>query len=220
MRPWTPLASVVLALVCATVTPCIAQDPDAKVEAESGADKDAEIRQLKERVAKLEARLAEIEKRLGPATDRTAIDALRAKAQARMRKDLEKHSREDLREAEELYQVANEHWRSPQAKASLEKMVEKFPDLNRTGCATLYLAQSARGDERVKLLQTAIDKYSDCFYLNGVQVGAFARFLLAHHYREAGDAEKAKELFGQLRTGFPDAIDHRGRPLAAQIPAE
>ena len=229
MIPWKPAAAVVVfALVCATVTPGTAQEAvkeSAATATES--DKDAVIRELQDRVAKLEARLAEVEKRLGSgggpaaaAPDRAAIDALRVKAQARMRQDLEKRSREEVREAEQLYQVANKNWRSPEAKASLEQMIKRFPDLNRTGCAILYLGQMSEGDERVKLLQTAIDNHGDCFYGNGVQVGAFARLLLGHHYKEAGDAEKAKKLFDQLRNDFPDAVDHRGRPLAGQIPAE
>ena len=232
-----PLPVVALALACAigtsTAQDAPAQDAptqDAPAQAATAdtaaaaTDKDAQIRALQERVEKLEARLAELEKRTGTvlaqATATETRETLRAKAQARMRQDLDKRSKDGVRQAEQLYQVANKNWRSPEAKASLEQMVEKFPDLNRTGCAILYLGQMSEGEERVKLLRAAIDKHGDCFYGNGVQVGAFARFLLGHHYKEAADAAKAEALFDEVRTDFPGAIDHRGRPLADQIPAE
>ena len=37
-----------------------------------------------------------------------------------------------LGEAEELYQVANRKWGSPEAAERLKKMLEKHPDINRT----------------------------------------------------------------------------------------
>ena len=49
-------------------------------------------------------------------------------------------------------------------------MIKKYPDINRTGCATLYVAQKAQGDERARYLQDCIEKFNDCFYGDGVQV--------------------------------------------------
>ena len=145
-------------------------------------------------------------------------DKLIARARQRMRQDTQKYSREQLQEAESLYQVANNNWRTPEAKASLEQMVKKFPDVNRTGCAVLYLAQYSEGDERERLLREAIDKFGDCYYGNGVQVGAFARLLLGDHYQRNGQADKAKELFDELRQKYADAITHRGELIVAKIP--
>ena len=145
-------------------------------------------------------------------------EKLVARARQRMRQDSQKHSPEQLREAEELYQVANKNWRTPEAKASLEQMVEKFPAVNRTGCAVLYLAQYSEGDERERLLKQAIDQYGDCFYGNGVQVAAFARLLLGDHYQRGGQPEKAKELFDEIRKKYPDAITHRGESIVAKLP--
>jgi len=142
-----------------------------------------------------------------------------AQARQRMRQDTQKYSREQLREAEDLYQVANKNWRTPEAKQSLEQMVKKYPDVNRTGCAVLYLAQYSEGAERERLLEEAIEKYSDCFYGNGVQVGAFARYLLGDYYQRNNQPEKAKELFDQIRKTYPDAVTHRGESLVAKLPA-
>jgi hypothetical protein len=81
-----------------------------------------------------------------------ARQAQQAVARQRMRQDASNHPKDELVAAEQLYQVANKNWRSPEAKACLEQMVEKYPDLNRTGCAILYLAQMATGEDKVKLL--------------------------------------------------------------------
>lgn len=200
----------------------------------SDADKDQIIRELQDRLAKVEARLAELEQRVaalpagqgaaaatGGQADAAQREKLQQAARARMRRDADKYTLEQIREAEQLYQVANRNWRSPEAKESLRRMIEKYPDLNRTGCAVLYLGQMAEdAAERERLLSQAIEKYSDCYYGNGVQVGGFARLLLGHHYREAGQPDKAKALFEEIRKDYADAIDHRGRPLVAQIPSE
>ena len=195
--------------------------------AQDAADQNRRIRQLEDKVAKLEARLAELEKRVGPVVakqsteqdDQTRRQKQQLLARERMRKDLQKHNRQQLGEAEQLYQVANKNWRSAEAKQSLQQMVERFPNINRTGCAVLYLGQYAEGEERERLLREAAEKYGDCFYGNGVQVGAYARYLLALYYKDNGDADKAKELFDEIKKKFPDAIDHRGNGLVAQIPA-
>ena len=96
-------------------------------------------------------------------------------------------------------------------------MIQKYPDINRTGCAVLYLAQMSQGDERAQYLQECIDKYNDCFYGDGSQVGAYARFLQAQDYKSQGDTEKAKALFDELKSKYPDAIDHRGDLLIDSI---
>jgi hypothetical protein len=96
-------------------------------------------------------------------------------------------------------------------------MIKKFPDINRTGCATLYVAQKSEGEERLKYLQQCIDKFNDCFYGDGVQVGAYSRFLLAEDYRRNGEETKAAALYDELKTKYPDAVDHSGRLLVDGI---
>jgi hypothetical protein len=151
-------------------------------------------------------------------SDKTA-EIQRIKARERMRKDLEIYSQDELRDIETLYQVANKKWRSEEGKESLKKLIEKYKSANRTGCALLYLGQMTTGDEQMEYLQQAIDDFSDCFYGDGAQVGAYARFVLWYRYRNDGEKEKAAKLAEEIRTDYPDAIDHRGRNVVALLEA-
>ena len=62
-------------------------------------------------------------------------------------------------------------------------------------------------------LQDCIDNYNDCFYDDGVLVGAYSRFLLAQDYQSQGEIEKAKALFNEIKTNYADAVDHGGNLL-------
>ena len=137
-----------------------------------------------------------------------------------MAQDRAKYTEQQLREAEQLYQVANQKWGSPEATESLQTMIKKYPDINRTGCAVLYVAQNSQGEERARYLQDCIEKFNDCFYGDGVQVGAYARFLLAGDYMSRGEQEKAAALYSELKARCSDAIDHNGKVLVDSIKAE
>ena len=131
----------------------------------------------------------------------------------RMAQDRKNYTQKQLDEAEQLYQVANQKWGTREAIESLQTMIKKYPNLDRTGCAMLYLAQMSQGDERAKYLQDCIDEYNDCFYGDGVQVGAYARLLLVEDYKSQGETEKAEALFNEIKTKYADAIDHNGNLL-------
>ncbi|WP_339742639.1 hypothetical protein [uncultured Rubinisphaera sp.] len=173
--------------------------------------------QLKARIAELEQRLNAIEEAVAPVLNKIKLEKIVAEQQQlarnRMQQDREIYTIEQLREIESLYQVANRNWRTEQAQQSLEALVEKYKKANRTGCAILYLGQLTSGEEQKKHLQQAIDDFSDCFYGNGVQVGAYARLLLAAHLEQAGDSEAAEKLRAELEKMYPDAIDHQGNFL-------
>jgi TolA-binding protein len=141
-------------------------------------------------------------------------------AKARMRQDTRRFSKEQVAQAEELYQVANRNWRSEEAAKSLKTMIEKFPEMNRTGCAVLYLGQWSSGKQREEYLKRAVEKHSDCYYGNGVQVGGFARYLLGHYYGETGKTADAENLFDEIRKNYPEAITHRGDLLVAVLREE
>jgi len=181
----------------------------------------AKLAALEKRVQLLEERVAALTASTAPtvakATAEQRVDGQRANARERMRKDMSVYSRDDLREIETLYQVANKKWRTKEGKDSLKRLIEKYDKANRTGCALLYLGQMSQGEEREDYLQKAIDGFSDCYYGDGVQVGAYARYYLAHHYKESGDAEKADALFKEIMSKYPDAINHKGRFLADYI---
>ena len=187
-------------------------------------NKDPDVQALKQKVVELEQRIAELEKIVlqkggnqAAQQNPTAVEAQK-KARARMMKDQSKFTRAQLQEIEQLYQVANKKFGTQEAKDSLQKLVASYKDANRTGCAILYLGQTTKGEEQTKYLQQAIKDFSDCWYGDGVQVGSYARFHLGQVLLEAGKKEEAKKIFDEIRTSFPDAIDHSGNKLVDIMP--
>lgn len=175
-----------------------------------------------ERLAQLERRVAALEQQIkdlktDPQTA-AAQEKARTAARERMRADVKKFSREEIAKAEQLYQSANRNLRAPEARDLLQQMIEQYPGMNRTGCAVLYLAQQSQGEEREHLLKTAIADHNDSFYGDGLQVGAYARFLLANDYLQAGKKDEAKRLFDELKKDYPDAITHSGELLSKHMP--
>jgi hypothetical protein len=189
-----------------------------------GENKTDDVEQLKQKVAQLEKQVREIAQLLEPLKTQQAAEsrrkALRPKFEKRMAQDREKHTPEQMHEAENLMRMADQQWGSAEANQSCQTLIRKYPGLDRAGCAMLYIAQMSRGDDRAKYLQNCIEKYDDCFYGDGVQVGAYARFLLAADYRSKGEGEKATALYTELKSKYPDAIDHNGRLLAESSDAD
>ena len=77
-------------------------------------------------------------------------EALHERFVKRTAQDQEKYTPQQLSDAEQLYVVANQKLNTPEAKESLQIMIQKYPDINRTGCAMLMLGQISQGDERGK----------------------------------------------------------------------
>ena len=104
----------------------------------------------------------------------------------RTAQDRGKYTPAQLNDAEQLYQIANQKWGTPEAKDSLQTMVQKFPDINRTGCAVLYLC----------LLYTSqVDAANDLALLKAD--GKFSPLPIA--------ASRSAHLGGTVATiGFPD----------------
>lgn len=179
---------------------------------------------LEERIHALEDRISALEESLAPVIEKARreqlLESQQLQARERMRRDADHYSRNELREIEKLYQVANKKWRSAEAKQSLQQLVEKYDKANRTGCAILYLGQMTEGKEKVAHLQQAIDQFGDCYYGDGVQVGAYSRYLLGGYYLHNNHPQKAAKLFEELRESFPNAIDHRGKSLLGELPKE
>ena len=177
---------------------------------------------LKAKVEELESRVKDLEALVLPMKDeilaQTRAKRLRKHFNERTAKDRKRYSQQELQEISRLYQIANKSWNSPEAKESLKKLIEKYDRANRTGCALLYLGQMNKGAEKEKYLKMAIADFGDCAYGDGVQVGAYARFHLAHYYKSSGKTADAKKLFAEIRKKYPESIDHRGNLLAASIP--
>jgi TolA-binding protein len=178
---------------------------------------------LKARLDALEKRVEDLEKALKPSQAKASPEQIREdqqiKAGERMRQDAAMFSLTQRREIETLYQVANKNWRSEKAQDALKTLVRKYKKANRTGCAILYLGQMSSGEEQIAYFRQAIANHSDCYYGDGVQVGAFARCLLGKTYLTSGNAEKAATLFEEIRKDYPDSIDHNGRLLVEQLPS-
>ena len=173
-----------------------------------------EVDALRQEVAELRSLVqgGEQQQQAEPVVDRKA--GIRKKYE----EDMKTYNQGQLREIETLYQTANKEWRSPVAKAALKDLIAKYAKANRTGCAVLYMGQMSEGDEKEAYLKQAIKDFGDCFYGNGVQVGAYARFHLGYYYQKLGKEKEAKALFDEIRESYPEAIDHKGRKLAALLP--
>ena len=138
--------------------------------------------------------------------------AMRTKVKARIQKDRELYGVDGLREIEITYRAYskskdadNEH---------LQTLIKKFPKANRTGCAVMYAGQRSRGTDDGKWFRLAMESYGDCFYGDGAQVGAYARFYLAGLLERKGDKAGAEKLRREILELYPDALTHRGRKMA------
>jgi len=176
---------------------------------------------LLQRVIELETRVAELEAKLAPVLEQERVKevAVQQKALARERilMDAEFLSRPELNAIEKAYQIANRDWKNEEAKKAVIFLTTKFPHANRTGCAVLSYAQANPDQEQIRYLKEAMGKYSGCFYSNGVRVGAYARLYLGLRYKRENKDAEAEKLFEELRTQFPDAIDHKGQLLTSYI---
>jgi len=177
-----------------------------------------EVAQLKQRVARLEQQVQDISRFLEPLKGQQAIifnrrRALQEKVEKRFAQDRDKYTPEQVLEAEKLYQVVSQKPGSPEEKDSLQNLIKNYSDMNRTGCAVLYVAQRSQGEARAKYLQECVEKYDDCLYGDGVQVGAYARFLMARDYSRKGETKKAEALRLEIKSQYAGAIDHGGNLL-------
>ena len=171
-----------------------------------------------QRLKELEARVAKLEKYVEPLvaaqTKKDNIAHFKEAAKQRMLADLKAYSPQQLRIAEKLYQSQGLKWKSPEKTEKLKEVLKRYPKSNRAGCAALYLGQTSKGLEQIKYLKLAVEKYSDCFYGDGVQVGPYAQYCLILIYTKSGKKEEAKRLAQELKERYPNAIDHRQRVLS------
>jgi len=176
---------------------------------------------LLQRIVALEKRVAELEQKLAPVLEEERVKEIAERqkelARERMMLDAEMLSRLDLQLIEKAYQTAAQNWKSEEAEKALTLLREKYPRANRTGCAVLAMAQSSEGEKQIRLLEEAIEKYGGAYYLNGVNVGAYARLYLGMRLKKDGNDEAAEKLFQEVRTSFPNAVDHNGQLLTAHL---
>ena len=172
---------------------------------------------VEDRLAALEKRVAELEQRVGGAKEAQVALApaqdgrtgLREKVKQRYDKDVAEYGKGAMREIERLYRAFSKSGDT----ATLDELLKRYPKACRTGCAVMYAGQRAEGDERTKWFKKAIADHGDCYYGNGTCVGAYARLYLASIYEKQGKTSEAQKLKDEIRTQFPDAVTHKGRPM-------
>lgn len=144
------------------------------------------------------------------------VNLAKKQARIRMRQDAKKYTKDQRRDIESTYQVANKNWKKDRNKArkSLEKLVGQYKHANRTGCAVLYLGQLSRDEkQKVKYFKQAIKDFSDCYYGNGVNVGANAKLYLASLYINKGRYKQAEKLLNEIVRKHRTAVTHSGKAM-------
>jgi hypothetical protein len=119
----------------------------------------------------------------------------------------------ELQAIEALYQSANSHLRSPEARDRLQELVLKYPRANRTDCAVLYLAQASSGDERQRLLKKAIENHNGAFYGDGPRSARSPERCWRSTNANTDRREQALALAAAVEKQFPGAVDHSGARL-------
>jgi hypothetical protein len=120
-------------------------------------------------------------------------------------------SLEQLAQIESQYKMANKKINSPEAIIRLDSLVnnEKYKGANRIGCALLYLGQMSTDDRKEKYLLKAKSEYSNSWYGDGVNVGAYATYELYFYYKYIGNENEAKKYRTELLHKYSDYIDHK-----------
>lgn len=175
---------------------------------------------LEEKVNRLEERVIFLEQSLKPLLiqeeQKKNGDIQRQKAIIRGQQDTKFYSMEQLKEVEKLYQTFSKSSKD-EKKQIIETLIEKYPQANRTGCALLYFAQMSNGEEQIKLLKQVIQNFNDCFYYNGVQTGAQARYYLGQILMRTGKQEEGLTYINELKTSYPNAVGHNGKLLIDRL---
>ncbi len=213
---------LVLAMVLVSVGCHVTEGKKGSASTPEGRGADTqEVEQLKAKVAVLEKRMSEMEgllPQMKPQLEQQGRQrAYRERFDRRRELDGKKYTQEQLIQAETMYVAAQRKAASPECVEILKQMLEKFPEANRTGCGFLDLAVHTTGPESEKYLRDCIQKYNDCYYGDGVQVGAFARFWLANYYSETKENKKAEALYKEIKDSYADSIDHQGQFLIERI---
>jgi beta-lactamase regulating signal transducer with metallopeptidase domain len=192
---------------------------------------DVSSNQNAQQIQKLEAKVAELEKRLDEMQrapqqqltpeqqrGRERMQAYREKYEQRRAMDERTHTPAEMAEVEKAYDATQNNFGSPECIQALKEFIKKYPGFNRTGCALCELGGlTTFGPEAEQYFNECIQKYDNCYWGDGVQVGPFARFDLALDYKNTGQTDKAEALYQEIRDHYSDSLDHRGQLLVDVI---
>lgn len=165
--------------------------------------------------ADLDRIIAAFDKDVGIEPAAEALATLRLEARARMAKDKATYTAQELVDIEALYGQGS--MKTEAGQRAYATLITRFPLANRAGCAALYLARVATGDDQKAKLKHAIRDYNDAWYGDGTQVGPYARTLLALQLKKDGDIDAAKRLAAEVAASTPNAVEHQGRSLVASL---
>jgi beta-lactamase regulating signal transducer with metallopeptidase domain len=181
---------------------------------------DQHIQALEAKVAELEHKLDQMQsapQQLTPEQQQgqKRMQSYRGRFQQRYGLDVRTHTEAKVVEVENAYQVIIRNFGSPECIEAHKKFIKKYPGFNRTGCALSELAGMSQitSPEAEQCYQECIQKYDDCYWGDGVQVGPFARFGLANYYKNTEQNDKAEALYTEIKDNYPDSIDHSGQLL-------
>ena len=169
----------------------------------------------------LEAKVKKLESQVKILLDAKKINDAskneRTKALYRILRDGDLYTKNELREAEIILRFIENN---PNDESNIKKiniLRKKFPRANQTGCALITWALSQEKETKEKILLEVIENHSDCYFSDGVSVGAYSRLYLALHYRSINKIEQSMLLVNEIKLSFPYAIDHDGRTLSEHL---
>ena len=144
------------------------------------------------------------------------IKSEKRKAKRRMYADMKKYSKKQYDEIQSLYQAMYK-LKDPEKTAKLKELIFRYPKANRTGCAKLYLAYYTKGNAQATAYLKVIRKFSDCYYGDGTNVGACAKYFLARYYLSHKKMNKVKSIYEDLRANHSAAIHHNKKNIASLV---
>lgn len=175
------------------------------------------VKELEQKVHRLEVRIARLESNAARAETTPEAKKMMKVARQHVNSERGNFKSEDIAKAEELYQKAAPLLPGDERNKLLDSVVSGYPQLNRAGCAQLYRAQQETGSEKERLLKDCLDRFSNCYYLDGAQVGPLAMHQLAVYYQQTGRKQEADKFFKRIRKESPGAVNHRGALLVDEI---
>ncbi len=120
-------------------------------------------------------------------------------------------SQSDLDYIENKYGIANSQWGTEEAINNLKELVnnEKYAGANRIGCALNYLYHLTSDENKLEYLITAKNEYSNSWWGDGTNVGAYSTYELYIHYKKIGDNVEAEKYRNEIMRKYSGYIDHR-----------
>lgn len=165
------------------------------------------------------ARAAEPPKATPAKPTKQQLEKAKANAQRRNEEDRNRYTPLTLSMVEKTYQIANKSndYSSPDVRRAMEAVLSQCPGCNRAGCAVAYLGYGSTGAEAIRWYRMAVQRYDDCWWNDGVQVGAMARYRLMLELRKSGEQSEATALEKELRQRYADALHHDGTLLVSKL---